>query len=92
MHRRLQFGMRENPASNGRHGSRLARSTKTSNSAAEQNADAHSTMHLPESALADARAPLYAATLRAATVKKSRSDNRLLTVSEVAELLRVPVS
>ena len=41
MHRRLQFGMRENPASDPRHGSRFAVSTKVvPNSIAEKNAQA----------------------------------------------------
>jgi len=92
MHRDLQFGTREIPASDRRHGSRLAHSTKTSNSVADQNACAHSTQALPEPAFADPHAPLYAATKRAATVEKRGSDNRLLTVRDVAELLRVPVS
>jgi excisionase family DNA binding protein len=92
MHRRLQFGMRENPASDRRHGSRLVHSTTSSNSIVEQNAETHSTLHLYESAVTDAHATLHAATPQAATLEKSRSDNRLLTVREVAELLRVPVS
>jgi excisionase family DNA binding protein len=92
MHRRLQFGMRENPASDRRHGSRFAHSTKSLNSIVEQATETHSTLRLSESAFTNAHATLHAATPQAATVEKSRSDNRLLTVREVAELLRVPVS
>jgi excisionase family DNA binding protein len=89
MHRRPQFDMRENPASDRRHGSRLAHSTTSSNFIVEQNAETHSALQLSESAPSDAHASPHAAPPQAATVEKS---NRLLTVREVAELLRVPVS
>lgn len=93
MHRRLQFGMCENPASDRRHGSRLeadARSNEnyialasqaSSRTAADTNYQSTGSRDLP-----------HAASPRAATGEERRDEGRLLTVHEVAELLRVPAS
>lgn len=70
MQRRLQFSMRESPASNRRHGSRPAVSTKpSSNYIGEENAEALVRSALGERANGDARTPAHAATNRAATVR-----------------------
>lgn len=90
MHRRLQFGMRENPASDRRHGSRLGIDTKSdSNYLAEGSPEVLATTALAEPVFADADASLHAAPNGAAT---GRESARLLTVHEVAGLLRVPAS
>ncbi len=90
MHRRLQFGMRENPASTRRHGSRLGIDTKSdSNYVTEGSPDALATTALAKPAFADADTSVHAAPNGAATARESA---RLLTVPEVAELLRVPAS
>jgi len=93
MHRRLQFGMRESPASEQRHGSRFAISTKSSpNSGREKNAEALGTLQLAELTFTDAHISPRAATNQAATVWESSDASRLLTIRDVAELLQVPVS
>lgn len=93
MHRHSQFGMRENPASDRRHGSRLVISTKSiPNCFQERNAEAFPLTRPAETTLAGADAPTNVAPNWAAIVGKSTNNGRLLTVHEVAELLRVPVS
>jgi len=93
IHRRLQFGMRENPACDGRHGSRLPVSTPpNSNYIGKVNARCLATTNQTETELADAHASASAATPQAATGQERENNNQLLTVHEVAELLRVPVS
>ena|SRR5690349_4491318 len=90
MHRRLQFGMRENPASDRRHGSRHTIDTKSdSNHTAERSPEAFATTAIAKPAFADADASVHASPNGAAT---GRNSARLLTVHEVAELLRVPAS
>ncbi len=93
MHDRLQFGMRENPASDRRHGSRSEFDAfSNGNLATEENRP------LPEAVLTRHDSPLAAdsstkaAAPHAATVGKERRDARLMTVHEVAELLHVPSS
>jgi excisionase family DNA binding protein len=91
MHRRLQSGMRENPASNRRHGSRLtAGSTTKENSINDVNL---ATLEASPSHthVGPDRHP-HAASPHAATGGENRNDGRLMTVREVAELLRVPSS
>ena len=92
MHRRLQFGMRENPASDRRHGSRQAtRSPLGRNGTAEEDASASPPAagadHLPVNASGNSNA----APIGWATVTKCY-EGSLLTVHEVAKVLRVPVS
>jgi excisionase family DNA binding protein len=89
MHRSLQFGMRENPASDRRHGSRLAGSSSSSETAKavevvqEQGTASHSKggdVSLFELPLADAND---------AAVRKERGSTHFLTVEEVAVRLGV---
>jgi len=93
MHHRLQFGMRENPASDRRHGSRHAtRSPLDRNGTAEKDASASppaaGAHHLPVNASGNSNA----APLGSATAGKNITQNRLLTIHDVADLLQVPAS
>jgi excisionase family DNA binding protein len=92
MHRRLQFDMRENPASDRRHGSRpVVDSHSNEHCIAEtQRSPQHTTAdnHLSSGAN---KIP-NAASLHASTGERRGDESLLLTVHEVAELLRVPVS
>ena len=93
MRRRLQFGMRENPASDRRHGSRSAESTlSTSRFVEEGSIEPLDAVALGEPAVAGAHSPVYTAEPPAATGKRNTNQNRLLTVHEVADLLQVPTS
>ena len=93
MRRPLQFGMRENPASDRRHGSRLAASTLSgSHFIGEKNAQANPAHAVASPLLDQALSSAHGAQPRAATVEKSGTNSKLLTVHEVADLLRVPVS
>jgi len=68
MHRRLQFGMRENPASDRRHDSRVAVSTNAApNSIAEENAQAQNAAALGDPVLGDRHPCEDAAAHHAAT-------------------------
>ena len=104
MHRRLQFGMRENPASSDRrHGSRLAASTKSSpNLVGEKDAETPGRAVVTDESHARANSSPQAAT-QAATVGEhsgARADQhaamhasavveRPLTCEEAAALIRV---
>ena len=93
MHRDLQFDMRENPASGRRHGSRLAVSTKaSSHHMREENEESVPPALVVETVLPAADDTTHAAPSGAATGGRGANGDRLLTVHEVAELLRVPVS
>jgi excisionase family DNA binding protein len=89
----LQFGMRENPASDRRHGSRLVVSSHSNESYPADESDV-----LPPIAPSNDRPPNClnasspAAPQGAATGGEGMEEIRLLTIPEVAELLRVPVS
>jgi excisionase family DNA binding protein len=84
MHRRFQFGMRENPASSRRHGSRSEPVSLSIGSC---------TQNPPSSDLALAGAYTGAnATPHGAATTEEREDSRLLTIQQVAEILHVPVS
>ena len=92
MQRDLQFGMRENPASDRRHGSRLAIPVHVNETCIEQNlaSPPHLTNGAPSTvAVADV---LQAASPHAATGRRKPNESRLLTVPEVAALLQVTVS
>jgi excisionase family DNA binding protein len=93
MHRRLQFGMRESPASSRRHGSRLtAESATNENSIKEENL---TTLKSSPSHVYPTDGPNrypHPASLHAAIGGGTRDDGRLMTVHEVAELLQVPAS
>ncbi len=89
MHRRLQFGMRENPASDRRHGSRLAGSSSTSQSAkavevVQEEAIASQSEGDDVTVLA-----LPLAEANGATGGKERGSRHFLTVEEVAVRLGV---
>jgi excisionase family DNA binding protein len=91
MHRRLQFDMRENPASERRHGSRLVLSAqlKPEKGKIQSEVDAlpDNTAHKSETF-----EPQVGKAPSRATGGKSGDCSQLLTVEEAAELLRVPVS
>lgn len=89
MNRRLQLGMRENPASNGRHGSRLVvRSEKVYECAKEADHEHLSPAVASQGCITTSPNAAHCA----ATGEKRKGENYLLTVHEVAELLQVPVS
>lgn len=104
MHRHLQFDVRENPASDRRHGSRSAVSTKpASHYIVEENEEALVTAALAEQVTANARISEHAATSWAATVgeggEASKTEpsfryngsavERPLTCEEAAAFVRV---
>ncbi len=91
MHRRLQFDMRENPASDQRHGSRQGLSSFSGGNGRDE--ESHTTLspstgenHLHT----DTSGRPHAASPRAATGE--RESDRLLTIQQVAAMLHVPVS
>lgn len=93
MHRDLQFGMRENPASDRRHDSRFSESSISNSNCTGRNTTQTSTQapridSLPR----DTNLSDHAAQHSAATAGGKANESRLLTVSEVAELLQVTVS
>ncbi len=91
MHRRLQLDMRENPASDRRHGSRQGvRSLSPGNRTDEQNLASLPLTTGENHVHADADARPQAARPHAAT--GDREANRLLTIQQVAAMLHVPVS
>lgn len=88
MNRRLQLGIRGNPASNGRHASRLVvRSEKASEGAKEADHEQLSPAVTNEGCITTSPNAAHCA----ATGRRS-GECSLLTVHEVAELLQVPVS
>ena len=92
MHRDRQFDMRENPASDRRHGSRLSVSMAPSSHCFEQvKAGPLITTPHTETPSTDTHAFAHAATTQAVTVERE-PKSQLLTVQEVADLLRVQVS
>src|ERR1700739_3459119 len=93
MHRRLQFGMRENPASDRRHGSREAVRSLANERRIEQQSGASSPLAPPRDySSARTESEQHAAPPHAATGGRNTSQYRLLTIHEVADLLQVPVS
>lgn len=91
MYRPPQFGMRENPASERRHGSQLAVDTKLGPNFIRHEEDVNTARAEP--AYVGAQTPAQgAATNAAATGGQSSDDGRLLSIRDVAELLQVPVS
>jgi excisionase family DNA binding protein len=92
MARESQFGMRKNPAPQQRqHGLRpaaeIASDTALMNQSVQPPEKLISNSHKNE-----AQPPPHAAPMRAATVGENHTQNRLLTIREVADLLQVPVS
>lgn len=93
MHRRLQFGMRENPASDRRHDSRFSESSISNSNCIGRNTSQTSTQAPRIDPLpSDTNLSDHAAHHSAATGGGKANESRLLTVSEVAELLQVTVS
>lgn len=91
MRRRLQFDMRGNPASNRRHDSREGQSSLSERNGREEESPTSLPLATGDSYVhADTDGRLYAASPRAATVGKE--SDRLLTIQQVATILRVPVS
>jgi excisionase family DNA binding protein len=93
MQHRIQFGMRENPASDRRHGSRLAvTSLRSSPDSPSETPEANL---LTQSSPPSAIQPLAALGTKVnseATGGENGEKCPLLTIKEVAALLRVPVS
>jgi len=93
MHRRLQFGVRESPASDRRHGSRLAAGAQSdSRLTQEKDRESHATVALAHGLVDEAHSLTHAAETQSATVRNSETPARLLSVREVASILNVPVS
>jgi len=91
MHRRLQFDMRGNPASNRRHDSREGQSSLSDGNGREEETPTSLPLATGDShGHADTGGSLHAASPRAATLE--RESDRLLTIQQVATILRVPVS
>lgn len=92
MHRRLQSGMRENPASNRRHGSCLVADVRSNeNCIADENQRSLQLCASDDQAISGSIASLHAAAPHVATGEKNY-EGHLLTIREVAQLLKVPVS
>ena len=92
MARESQFGVRKNPAPQQRqHGLRLAAEIASDTALMNQNVQMSESL-INNSQKSEAQSPLHAAPHRAATGERNRDDSHLLTVSEVAQLLQVPVS
>lgn len=91
MHRRSQFDMRENPASDGRHGSHEGPRSLSDESCRVDRSPKSLPIDLGESgANADTDIRPHAAPARAATGDEDSSH--LLTIQQVATILHVPVS
>jgi excisionase family DNA binding protein len=91
--RPTQFGVRENTASSRQHAPRLSTGTASNPFCIDEGAPETQRSFLQsDRSTADLQDELHAASQHAATVGEERHENHLLTVHEVAELLRVPVS
>jgi excisionase family DNA binding protein len=85
MHQRLQFDIRENPASDRRHGSRLTLNETPNESRVDG-------QNLPSPDCSSTYGRANAASPPAATGEDYSDDGRLMTVQEVAEMLQVKPS
>ena len=93
MHHRLQSSMRENPASDRRHGSRQAgRTDSDAGLVEEKTATSPPPVLRPDGSFGHPDRKPNAAPPYAATRQDERLHARLMTVGEVAELLQVPSS
>ena len=92
MHRRLQFGMRENPASNRRHGSHQAGEVDSDELFTEERTRPSRQPSATDDHLFTGSGSAHAASHYAATGEREVGRGRLLTVEQVAHLLNVPVS
>jgi excisionase family DNA binding protein len=84
MHRRLQFGMRENPASDQRHGSRFAVSGTDNESCIREDAGAP---HAATSGEEDRAADSFTLAMQTDSAGRKQSFEPLLCSSEAAHLL-----
>jgi len=92
MPRQTQFGARKNPAPHSRqHGSCLAADANSENALPKVTPQGPEQVEL-NSRMNELQSPSHAAPLHAATVGSTGCDFRFLTVSEVAQLLQVPIS
>ena len=92
MPRRTQFRARENPAPHSRqHGLCLAADANSENALPKVSPQGREQVEM-NSCMKELQSPSHAAPLHAATVRSTGCDSRFLTVSEVAELLQVPIS
>lgn len=93
MHRRFQFGMRENPASSRRHDSRTVVASRSDAICIEREGLNSRLPFVQNDRPAENHAEvLHAALPNAATGGGKRDESHLLTVHGVAQLLQVPVS
>ena len=91
MHRRLQFDMREDPASDRRHDSRKGTCSFSGGNVRDEESRTSLSLSTGENHVQpDAGGRPYAASPRAATGE--REHDRLLTIQQVAVMLHVPVS
>jgi len=87
-----QFGARKNPAPSSRqHGLCLAADANSENAFPKGTPQGPEQVEL-NSPMNELQSPSHAAPLHAATVGETLTQNRLMTVHEVADLLQVPVS
>jgi len=92
MPRHSQFGVRKNPAPHSRqHGLCLAADPNSENALPKGSPQGPDQVEL-NSRMNELQSPSDAAPLHAATVGSTGCEFRFLTVSEVAQLLRVPIS
>ena len=87
-----QFGARKNPAPSSRqHGLCLAADTNSENASVNDTVQSQELL-VGNSSTKEPRPPLHAAPMHAATAGETLTQDRLMTVHEVADLLQVPVS
>ena len=92
MPRDPQFGMRKNPAPHARqHGLCLAADSLSVQALISDESEAQESTTIA-STTGELHSPFHAAPMRVATAEEQPNHNRLLTVTEVADLLQVPVS
>ena len=91
--RPTQFGVRENTASSRQHAPRPSTGTASNPLCIDEGiSETEGSSIRNDGQAAEFQDELHAASQHAATVGKERHKDHLLTVHEVAELLRVPVS
>lgn len=92
MPRASRFSMRKNPAPSSRqHGLCLAADSPSAQALISQEEQSQKNLAIPYRA-DELHSPTHAAPMHAATAEKCSDVSHLLTVSEVAQLLQVPVS
>lgn len=92
MSRQTQFGARKNPAPHSRqHGLCLAADTNSENALPKVSPRGPEQVEI-NSRMKELQSPSHAAPLHAATVGSTGCEFRFLTVSQVAQLLQVPIT